>query len=71
MYCSPNYKTKKALKEAISAGKRVTVFQPNGEIFGAVPPRNGQVTLEGPHYPEPHRWYAKATVQDGIVVKVS
>jgi hypothetical protein len=71
MYCSPNFKTKKALKEAIAAGKQITVFQPNGDLFGVVPPENGRVTLEGPHYPEPHRWYAQATVQNGLVVKVS
>jgi hypothetical protein len=29
-----------------------------------------RVTLEGPHYPQPHRWYAEATVRDGVIVKV-
>lgn len=70
MYCSPNYKTKKALKEAVAEGKIVTVFQPNN-IFNVVPPTNGTVTLEGPHFPEPHRWYARATLKDGKIVKVS
>ena len=28
-------------------------------------------TVEGPHYPEPHKWYATATLdEDGAVVKV-
>ena len=70
MYCSPNYKSKKELKEAVAAGKTVTVFQPNN-IFGITPPENGKVTLEGPHYPQPHKWYAQATLQDGKIVKVS
>ena len=69
MYTEINFKTKKALKEAIAAGKRVTVFQPGP--FGGDPPQNGKVALEGPHYPEPHRWYAQATLVNGVVTKVS
>ena len=71
MYCSPNYKSKKELKEAVAAGKTVTVFQPNGDMFGITAPENGRVTLEGPHYPQPHKWYAQATVEGGRIVKVS
>lgn len=66
MYTNINFKTKKALKEAVASGKAVSVYQPGlGEI-----PNNGTVFLEGPHYPEPHRWYAEAEVRDGLVVKV-
>jgi hypothetical protein len=32
--------------------------------------KNGTVTLEGPHYPEPHRWYAQAELKEGVIVKV-
>lgn len=70
MYTYTNYKTKKALKEAVAAGKIVQVYQPNGDITGASLPQNGEVSLEGPHYPEPHRWYAKAILKDGNVVSV-
>ena len=70
MYCSPNYKSKKELKEAIAVGKRVTVFQPNN-IFNVQTPENGKVTLEGPHFPQPHKWYAQATLENGQIVKVS
>jgi hypothetical protein len=64
MYTDTNYKTKKALKEAVAAGKSIGVFSPG--MFPA--PRNGKVTLEGPHgY---HKWYAQATVVDGIITKV-
>ena len=66
MYTNINFKTKKALKEAVASGKAVSVYQPGlGEI-----PNNGTVFLEGPHYPEPHGWYAEAEVRDGLVVKV-
>lgn len=66
MYVSPNYPTKKALKEALAAGERVTVFPPG---LGSVP-ANGRVSLEGPHYPKPHTWYAEGTMKDGVLVKV-
>lgn len=69
MYCLHNFKTKKALKEAVKAGERVTVFQPGP--FGGNEPSEGRVTLEGPHFPEPHRWYAQAVLKDGRVVKVT
>lgn len=66
MYCSPNFKTKKALKQAISEGKKVTVFSP-----GPFPAnQNGIEYIEGPHYPEPHKWYASVVVENGIIVKV-
>ena len=26
--------------------------------------------LEGPHYPEPHKWYAEVEMKDGVIVKV-
>lgn len=30
----------------------------------------GTVYLEGPHYPQPHKWYATAVMENGIVKKV-
>ena len=66
MYTDRNYRTKKALKEAVTAGKEVTVFQP-----GDFPcPTDGTVALEGPHAPEAHTWWARATLRNGIVIKV-
>lgn len=70
MYVMPNFKTKKALKDALAAGRTVEVFQPNAVIAGLVPD-NGEVTIEGPHYPEPHRWYARGKVVNGKLVKVT
>jgi hypothetical protein len=68
MYTHRNFKTKKALREAVEAGQAVTVYQPGP--FGGNEPTDGSVALEGPHYPEPHKWYASAILKDGKVVKV-
>jgi len=67
MYVSPNFKTKKAVKEAIAAGKRVTVYNP-GPIGES--PQNGTATVEGPHYPEPHKWYGQVTIVNGLVTSI-
>ena len=66
-YTIHNYKTKKALIADVKAGKQVKVFQP-----GPFGPKvnDGTVSIEGPHYPEPHRWYAAATVRQGIITKI-
>ena len=72
MYTTINFKTKKALKDAIAAGTKVGVYQPN-DMFGAgarVQIGMHTVTLEGPHYPAPHKWYATATVVDGVITGV-
>jgi hypothetical protein len=69
MYTDRNFRTKKALKEAVAKGETVGIFQPGP--FGGDVPTDGKVTLEGPHYPAPHSWYAQATVKDGRIVKVS
>jgi hypothetical protein len=66
MYASTNFRTKKAFREAVKAGKEVTIFAPG---LGT-PPTNGTAYVEGPWYPAPHTWYAQATVRDGRVVAV-
>jgi hypothetical protein len=65
-YCRPNFKTKKALREALMAGQEVEVFEPG---LGTVP-TDGRVFLEGPHYPEPHRWYATGLMRDGKLIGI-
>ena len=70
MYTIRNFKTKKALKEAIARGDKVGVFQPGGLDRTHYADFSGTVTLEGPHYPEPHKWYASATVVDGVITRV-
>jgi hypothetical protein len=67
MYTDINFKSKKDLKAAVAAGKQVTCYSP-----GPFPcATEGRITLEGPHYPEPHRWYATAILKDGVIIKVS
>ena len=107
MYTVINFKTKKALKEAVKRRLRwlelhptltdenclavpimsigsvlsnkefpdgepeqITFWQRNN-MFGTTPTQNGVETIEGPHFPEPHRWYARCTIVDGEVMKVS
>lgn len=70
MYTVINFKTKKALKDAVASGRKVRVYQPGTTLTGVQAPKDGKVALEGPHFPEPHGWYAEATLKDGIVVKV-
>jgi hypothetical protein len=66
-YTNTNFKTKTALKAALAAGQPVGVFQPG---LGTVPV-DGTISLEGPHYPAPHTWYATGTMKGGKLVKVS
>jgi len=68
MYATQNFKTKKALKEAVAFGRQIGVFQPGP--FGGTPPQEGTACVEGPHYPEPHRWYASVTLEGGVITKV-
>ena len=68
MYTRHNFRTKKALKEAVAAGHKVGIFQPGP--FGGNEPTEGDVYLEGPHYPEAHKWYATGTLEEGVLVKV-
>lgn len=70
VYTVVNFKTKKALKDAVASGQKVRVYQPNADPTGAEIPKDGKVALEGPHSPAPHSWYAEAVLKDGIVVKV-
>ncbi len=64
MYTDRNFKSKKALKEAIASGEVITVFQP-GPFPGKT---DGSIALEGPHYPEAHRWYASAEIEGGVII---
>lgn len=67
-YTVTNFKTKKALKEAVTAGKKIRCFQPG--LGPDLSNYTGTVYLEGPHYPEPHRWYAQGEIKDGVLIKV-
>jgi len=65
MYVEGNPKSKKELKALVSEG-RAYIFSP-----GPFPAKqNGREFVEGPHYPQPHRWYAQVEVEGGKIVKV-
>ena len=82
MYTDRNFKTKQAFKEAVAEflqfeqcnGREaampyaVTYHQPGP--FGGNEKQDGVLYFEGPHYPQPHKWYAQAEAKDGVVVKV-
>ncbi len=65
-YCTIDFTSKKALKKAVKNKESITIYSPG---IGT-PPDNGVVYLEGPHYPKPHRWYAKAVVTNGVITKI-
>ena len=63
-YVDPNYKTKKDFLAAVKAGTVHRTYSP-----GPFPTsQNGSDVVEGPHYPQPHRWYSAVTVRNGVVV---
>lgn len=66
-YVSGNPATRKQLQEWIADGRKLTVYNPSG-MFPV--PDNGTVSVEGPHYPKPHRWYGTVTVEDGYITKL-
>jgi hypothetical protein len=68
MYSDRNFKTKKALCEAVLNGP-VPCHQPGP--FGPVVKDGSHHCCEGPHFPEAHRWYATVTVVDGQIVSVT
>jgi hypothetical protein len=75
-YTVHNFKTKKALKEAVAnylaypfeEVKAVRCYNPG--VGPDLSNHTGIVYLEGPHYPQPHKWYAQGEMVDGILVKV-
>lgn len=80
-YTVINFKTKKALKEAVATyydnvrkssnlehNSGVRCYQPG--LGPDLSNHTGTVYLEGPHYPKPHTWYAAGEMVNGILVKV-
>jgi hypothetical protein len=72
MYTTTNFKSKKALKDAVAGGKTIGVYQPN-DMFGnpkASPEFSGTAAVEGPHYPAAHTWYSTVTIEKGKIIAV-
>ena len=70
MYAFGNPKSKKELKSWIDARRQVQAYLPNADVTGFATQTDGSALIEGPHYPQPHRWYAQVILKDGIIVKV-
>ena len=70
MYTDNNFQTEQALKEAIDKGRTVYVYQPGGMFDLHDLSLEGTVSIEGPHFPQPHKWYARAAIKDGAIVKL-
>tara|TARA_R110000787_G_scaffold137573_9_gene251212 strand:+ start:1070 stop:1288 length:219 start_codon:yes stop_codon:yes gene_type:complete len=66
-YTDRNYKTKKALHEALRDGVIVSVYQPWHLLANTEVP-DGPATVEGPHFPAAHSWYATCDVLDGRII---
>lgn len=64
-YVDPNYKTKKDFIAAVKAGTEHHTYNPSG-MFPVQ--QNGSDVVEGPHYPQPHKWYSSVIVKNGVVV---
>ena len=66
-YTDKDYTSKKALREDFNTGKRIHCYQPGGMF----PLSTGRSTIEGPHYPKPHKWYASVLIdENGYVTKI-
>jgi hypothetical protein len=67
-YTTKNFKSGAELKRALKAGEKITCYSPG------IPdvPKNGtgSVFLEGPHFPQPHKWYLKGWMENGFLVSV-
>ena len=63
-YTMKNYKKKSEIKADWLAGKDIGVYQAGGMF----PLQNGEVTIEGPHYPTPHTWYARCYQIGGMMI---
>ena len=78
-YTVINFKTKKALKEALKDYHRASeefnkkpdpIRCYNSGLGPGLSNFTGKIYLDGPHYPAVHTWYAEAWLENGIVVKV-
>ena len=67
-YTDRNFKSGKALKEAFQSGELIGVYQPGG-MFGPEV-KDGWTVIEGPHYPQPHKFYVQVEVKNGVIVEI-
>lgn len=70
MYTTDNFPTKVSVKQAIAEGEEITVYQPNEHAGSLSVPTNGRVSVEGPHFPESHKWWGRGKMKDGFLVEL-
>lgn len=64
-YTRINFNTKTEMKKkVVEIPLGVQVYQPNADITGAKFHDGQIVVIEGPHYPKPHRWYARVRLKE-------
>ncbi len=77
-YTITNFKTKKALKEAVVEYEsnnshfmdKLAVRCYNPGLGPDLSNYTGRISLEGPHWPAAHTWYSEGELVNGILVKV-
>ena len=68
-YTVVNFRTKKQFKEFFKAATSaippvpVFVYQPNADITGHHFHDKEIVSIEGPHFPQAHTWYARIRIR--------
>ena len=67
-YTTKDFPSKKAIKEALVRGEVVTCYQPG--LGPCLSNWTGSVTIEGPHFPKPHRFYATGMMKNGQLVSI-
>ena len=65
-YATGNPQTKKKLKELVADGIKIKIFQPGGLFPMKAGPN--QTAVEGPHSPEPHKWYARVEYDENFII---
>jgi hypothetical protein len=68
MYAIRNPHTKKEFKMQSLNGAVWDHLTPEGPYEELT--NDGVVTVEGPHYPQPHRWYAQVTLTNGVITDI-
>ena len=67
-YTTKDFPSKKEIKEALARGEVITCYQPG--LGPSLSNWTGSVTIEGPHFPKPHRFYATGMMKNGQLVSI-
>ena len=67
MYTDINFKSAKDLKDAFMAGRELGTYQPGGMFASRT---DGECVIEGPHYPQPHKFYVQVRIAGGVITHI-